>query len=140
MDTHIWPIQTADWGWTVCPIVKRIWTPTWVIFSTGWVLLMMGLFFLVFDVLKVKRIGFPLVVVGMNSIVFYLMASLMDGFIARNLETPLAPIDAVCGTEIIPVFFSESNVYAPINESVLVLFTMWLIAWWMYSRKIFVRV
>jgi len=140
MDTHIWPINTGDWGWSVCPIVKRIWTPTWTIFSAGWVFLIMAVFFLIFDILNVKRIGFPLVVVGMNSIAFYLMASLLDGFIARNLETHMATVDAVLNTNLIPVFFSEKNVYAPINESLLVLFTMWLIALWMYRRRIFIRI
>ncbi|MBD3675088.1 MAG: DUF5009 domain-containing protein [Planctomycetaceae bacterium] len=140
MDTHIWPMDTGDWGWTVCPIVKRIWTPTWAIFSAGWVFLMMAVFFLIFDILNVKRLGFPLVVVGMNSIAFYLMASLMHGFIARNLETHMTTIDKVFQTSLIPIFFSEKNVYAPINESILVLFTMWLIALWMYRHKFFIRV
>ena len=98
MDTHIWPINTGEWGWTATPIIKRIWTPTWAIFSTGWVFLMMGVFFLIFDVLKVKRLGFPLVVVGMNSIVFYLMASLIHGWTGRNLETHMATIDAAFNT------------------------------------------
>ena len=140
MDTHIWPINTGDWGWTISPTIKRMWTPTWVIFSTGWVLLMMGLFFLIFDVLKVKRLAFPLVVVGMNSIAFYLMASLIHGWIGRNLETHLATIDTAFSTSLIPIFFSEKNIYAPINESLLILFTMWLIVFWMYRRKLFIRV
>lgn len=33
-------------GATCCPVVKRIWTPSWVLFSGGYVIAMLALFFL----------------------------------------------------------------------------------------------
>jgi predicted acyltransferase len=146
LDTYIWPIDTGEWGWTVCPTVKRIWTPTWAIFSTGWVLLMMGVFVLLFDVWNMKWLAFPFVVVGMNSITFYMMAQLIKGWLRRMLEAFLATTDACFGQfstfdpQLVERFFGENNVYAPINLSLLVLGTMWLIALYLYKKKIFIRI
>src|SRR5207248_5442006 len=55
----------------VCPVVKRIWTPSWVLFSGGWCLLILAGFYAVTDVGGWRRWAFPLVVVGMNSIAAY---------------------------------------------------------------------
>ena len=52
----------------LCPIVKRIWTPSWAIFSGGWVTLMLAGFVAVVDGRGWKRWAFPLVVAGMNPI------------------------------------------------------------------------
>ena len=71
----------------VCPIVKRIWTPSWTLFSTGWACLILAAFYGVVDMLKFRRWTFPLVVVGMNSITMYCMAELIPGWIHRTLRT-----------------------------------------------------
>src|SRR5207248_1301302 len=75
--------------WTLCPIVKRIWTPSWAVFSTGWTLLMLAAFFWVIDIVGWRRWSLPLVVVGMNSIAMYCMSQLMKGWVARSLQTHL---------------------------------------------------
>lgn len=145
LDTHIWPIDTGEWGWSVCPIVKRIWTPSWAIFSTGWVLLLMGGFFLLFDVLRMRRLAFPLAVIGANSITFYMMSQLIKGWLRGVLKTHLTTADAFfemanLHPRLVERFFSETNIYAPISQSLLVLGAMWLIALIMYKKRIFIRV
>ena len=65
-------------------MVKRIWTPSWVLFSGGWCLLFLAAFYAVLDVMKVRFWAFPLRVIGMNSIAAYCMAGLWEGFIART--------------------------------------------------------
>lgn len=146
LDTYIWPVDTGDWGWSLCPTVKRIWTPTWAIFSAGWVFLIMGLFVLLFDLWNMTWLAFPFVVVGMNSITFYLMAQLIKGWLRRMLEAFLATTDAcfekfsAIDPQLVKRFFGEDNVFAPINQSLLVLGTMWIIAFIMYKKKIFIRI
>ncbi len=76
-------------GLGICPVVKRIWTPSWVLFSGGWCFLLLAAFFTVVDVLGLKSWCFPLTVIGMNSIAAYCLNELMRGFIADNLETHL---------------------------------------------------
>ena len=43
----------------ICPVVKRIWTPSWVLFSGGWCFLFLAAFYAVVDVLGVPRLGVP---------------------------------------------------------------------------------
>ena len=77
-------------GWLgICPVVKRIWTPSWVLFSGGWCFLLLAAFYAVIDVLGLRAWCFPLVVIGMNSIAAYCLSELFSGFIAENLETHL---------------------------------------------------
>jgi predicted acyltransferase len=114
-------------GMTVCPLVKRIWTPTWAIYSAGWTFAMLAFFFAVIDVLGWRRWAWPLVVVGMNSIAMYVMIQLIGGWVGNSWQThlPLASFD---------------HPYAPILKASLIAATLWLVCVWMYRRGIFLRI
>ncbi len=73
----------------ICPNVKRIWTPSWVLFSGGLCLLAIAAFYLVLDVLRFKFWAFPLVVIGANSIVAYCMAHVLDDFVVDSFHIHL---------------------------------------------------
>jgi predicted acyltransferase len=113
--------------WTLCPIIKRIWTPSWAVYSAGWVLLMLAGFYGLVDVLGWKRWTFPLVVVGMNSIAVYCMSMLMREWLGKTLTIHVGP-SFLAGT------------YAPIRETVSYLLFFWLVSLWMYRRKLFLRI
>ncbi|MBK8093262.1 MAG: DUF5009 domain-containing protein [Verrucomicrobiaceae bacterium] len=112
-------------GFGAIPIVKRIWTPSWAIFSGGWVLLMLAVFYALVEIADQRRLVFPLVVVGMNSITMYLMHHELGADIARNLHTHLPGI-FVAGWE-------------PIIEKCSVLFVLWLVCFWLYRQRAFLR-
>ncbi len=114
-------------GQTVCPLVKRIWTPSWAIFSTGWCFAILAVLFAVIDVAGWRRWAFPLVVVGMNSIAMYVMIQLMSGWIRASWKTHL------------PLSWFQGD-YAPILQASLVMATLWLICAWLYRRGIFLRI
>lgn len=114
-------------GYTVCPIVKKIWTPSWALYSAGWTFWMLAAFYWIIDIRGWRAWSFPLVVVGMNSIAIYLMAQLIHGWIVTNIKIHL-------GAQIF------SGAYGPIWERCSALFVMWLACWWMYRRKIFIRI
>ncbi len=114
-------------GSTICPIVKRIWTPSWALVSGGLVVGMLAGFYWVIDVLGYRHWAKFLVVVGMNSIAIYLMSQLMRPFLAETLRTHLGP-DLFRGT------------FGPVVSACLTLFIFWLICWWMHRRKIFLRI
>jgi predicted acyltransferase len=114
----------------ISPSVKRIWSPGWVIFSTGWTCLMLAAFFGIIDFKGHRRWAFPLIVVGMNSIAMYCMAHLFDAFIASSFKIHL-------GKDIFSLFGAA---YAPMLQQASVLLVLWLICWWMYRRKIFLRI
>lgn len=118
-------------GWLgICPVVKRIWTPSWVLFSGGWCFLMMAGFYAVLDVLRFKSWAFPLVVIGMNSIAAYCMAHLFDGFVSSSLRTHFGA----------NAFKSVGQPYEPLLHGAAILAALWLMLFWMYRRKIFLRI
>jgi predicted acyltransferase len=114
----------------VCPSVKRIWTPAWVIFSGGWTLVLLALFYAMIDWKGTKTWAFPLVVVGMNSIAMYGMDHLWDDSIKSSL-----PI--FFGKHIYDIFGAQ---FAPATEMLMMLFVLWLVCYWMYRRKLFLKI
>ena len=46
-------------GYTVCPIIKRIWTPSWVLWSGGIVILILAAFYSIMDIGGWKKWAFP---------------------------------------------------------------------------------
>ena len=114
----------------ICPVVKRIWTPSWTLFSGGWCLLLLGGFYLIMDVWHRRAWAFPLVVIGMNSIAAYLIAHLFVNFIEQALPRHLGA----------SWFTFAGKAYEPLWLGAGVLLVEWLILWWMYRRKVFLRV
>jgi heparan-alpha-glucosaminide N-acetyltransferase len=114
----------------VCPVVKRIWTPSWTLFSGGWCLIALGLAYAVLDAVNFKAWAYPLMVIGANSIAAYLMTWLFKGWIASNLKTHL-------GRDTFKGFGAE---YEPTVLGAGIVLVMWLMLFWMYRRKIFLRV
>ena len=114
----------------VCPNVKRIWTPTWVLFSGGWCFLLMAAFVVAVDMARFKAWAFPLIVIGMNPIAAYMMDHLFGRFIARALETHL-------GSDFFLVLGAP---YESLVRGTLVLLVLWWILFWMYRRKLFLKI
>jgi heparan-alpha-glucosaminide N-acetyltransferase len=114
----------------ICPVVKRIWTPAWTLFSGGICFLFLAAFSWVIDVKGYRRWAFPLVVVGMNSIAAYLIAHLCEDFITSSFRINLSdrPFN-VLGAGLYPLLLGAA-----------VLFTYWLMLWWMYRRKLFLKI
>jgi heparan-alpha-glucosaminide N-acetyltransferase len=114
----------------LCPIVKRIWTPSWAIDSAGWVTLILAGFVAIVEWRGWKRWTFPFVIVGLNPITLYCMWQLMGGFIRENVKRHVGQ----------NVFESFGPAYSPILERAAVLLVLWLVVLWMYRRRIFLRI
>lgn len=114
----------------ICPNVKRIWTPTWVIFSGGWCFLLLAFFYWIVDVQQKQNWFFWLIVIGSNSIAAYIIAHTVDHYISDALFTHLGKNYAE--------FLGIS--YKDLVHGSLVLFFEWLILYWMYRRKIFIKI
>lgn len=113
-------------GVFVCPIVKRIWTPSWTLFSGGWVLLMLAGFYWVVEVWGWRKLVFPLVVVGMNSLFIYMLNSLGSGWIRSALKVHLPDV-------------WMQGFWAPVVERCGVLVVLWLLCFWLYRQRAFLR-
>jgi predicted acyltransferase len=114
----------------ICPIVKRIWTPAWTLWSGGVCFFFLAAFSWIIDVKGHRRWSFPLVVVGMNSIAAYLIAHLWEDFLIDNLHINFghAPFQ----------IFGLG--YEPLLTGIAVMLLYWFVLYWMYRRKLFLRV
>lgn len=131
----LWGIGSLVGSWLLgatglCPVVKRIWTPAWVLYSGGWCFLLTAAFYTVTDIYRWQRWAFPLKVIGMNSITAYASEWLAVGFIADALNRHLGP----------HCFTLAGKAYRPLFEGGAVLLVIWLFLFWMYRRKLFLRI
>jgi predicted acyltransferase len=129
----------------LCPIVKRIWTPSWALFSGGYVVAMLAVFYLLFDILPFKKLAFPLVVVGMNSMVMYMLGQLAAGFTRERIVRPhlTGLYETILGTDAVrdgEFYLLSDQMFGRLIEPLGVLFVFWLIVYWLYRQKIFVRI
>ena len=112
------------------PIVKRIWTPAWTLFSGGWCFVLLAAFYWIVDVRQTQSTFFPLIVVGMNSIAAYVLAHTVVGFIDDSFRTNLS--------QQYDLLFGEP--YKTLISGFVILVMQWLVLFWMYRKKLFVRI
>lgn len=113
----------------ICPIVKRIWTPAWTLFSGGLVYLLLAFFVWAVEVRQWRRGTFWLVAVGANSMAAYLTHWTIHGWLVANAHTHL---DAL--TSILPAGIQFLLIG-------LVAFALaWYLMIWLYRKKIVVRI
>lgn len=117
------------WHGLGCPLVKRIWTPSWALYSTGWCVLILAALYGVIDLKGWRWWTFPIVVVGMNSIAIYCMDQLLTGWTAKMIQVHLGR----------NVFQMLGSMNEPLVRHLFVGIVFWLVCWWMYRRKIFLR-
>jgi heparan-alpha-glucosaminide N-acetyltransferase len=110
-----------------CPIVKRIWTPSWVLWSGGISLAFLYVFHLICDVGGFKAWAFPLTVIGANSIAAYVMSFATVPFLRSRIDSWFG------------FLWKNSEIYAPHILGLIVLCVIWLILYWMHRRKIYLR-
>ncbi len=114
----------------ICPVVKRIWTPSWVLFSGGWCALILAMAYAGLDLLGIRWPFYPLLVVGRNSIAAYVLSHLLDEFLRSSLATHFGR-DA---------FLVAGPDFQPLLLGGAVLLLLWLILFWMDRRKLYLRV
>jgi predicted acyltransferase len=114
----------------ICPIVKRIWTPAWTLFSGGVCFLFLAGFSWIIDVKKRRGWAYPLVVVGMNSIAAYLIAHLCEEFVSSSIRINI-------GLKPFEIF---GPAFEPLLFGAVMLAIYWLMLLWMFRRKIFLRI
>lgn len=113
------------WGMSF-PIIKNIWTSTFVLVAGGWSLLLLALFYLVIDVWAFRKWAFFFIVIGMNPITIY-------------FGQQVIPFEAISG------FFTNglaelSGAYKIFIIALSVVMVKWLFLLFLYRRKIFLKV
>ena len=150
-DTTLWPTQWLpiglqqqlhEYSWSVCPAVKRIWSPTWAVFAAGWTFWFLGFFYWFVDVKGCRRIVTPLAIVGLNSIAMYCMSQLFKGWIGGAMSVVARTVDQIGGWSDGLSWWlnADSFAYAPVLDYSLRLFAMWCVCLWMYRRSLYIRI
>jgi len=114
----------------ICPVVKRIWTPAWTLFSGGACFLLLAAFSWIIDRKGYRKWAFFLVVVGMNSIAAYMIAHLFEDFVTDSFRINL-------GERVFRIFGAA---FEPLLLGAVVLLTYWIVLLWMYRRKLFLKI
>ena len=117
----------AGYQWGVYfPVVKIVWTSSYVLVSGGWSLLLLALFYWLMDVQEYGKLGYFFIVIGTNAITIYFLQGVVDfegiaGFFASGLAGLM-------------------GVYGVLLMAVSVLAVKWLFLWVMYRHKVLLKV
>ena len=114
----------------LCPIIKRIWTPSFTLWTGGWCFLFLAFFYWVLDLRQKRGWAFPLLVLGTNSIAAYVMNWVFVGPAEEALVRHFGrgPF-SVLGPD-----------FEPLLVGAAALLVTWLVLLWMQKRKIFIRI
>lgn len=123
----------AGWLWHLqFPVVKKIWTSSFVLVAGGYSLLLLSLFYWIIDVRGWRGWCKPFVWVGMNAITLYLASNIIGGF--RKLGQRLVGGD-------VKTFFDGSIAAGSgdlLGAFVGIGLLLWL-AWFLHRKQIFLR-
>lgn len=121
-------VLAAGYLWSIqFPIIKKIWTSSYVLIAAGYSSLLLAIFFQIIDVWNWKKWAQPFVWIGMNPIAIYLAWEFVPFVdIANRL---------VGG----PMKFGLGD-YGEVLVSAGALLLVFLFSWFLYRRKIFLRV
>lgn len=108
------------------PIIKHLWTSSFVLFSGGLSFLLLGVFYLVIDVWGFRKWAFGFVVIGMNAITVYMATRLFDFRLIGNIF--VGGLDKWFGP--------WSNLFQWITALIII----WLILYWMYRKRTFIKI
>ncbi len=118
----------GGWIWDAqFPVIKKIWTSSFVLVAVGYSSMLLGLFYLVVDVWKYQRWTRPFVWIGMNPITIYMIHNLVDLNAIAN---------RFVGGEL------KARYLDPYGDLAVALVSMTItlaICRFMYQRKIFLR-
>ena len=109
------------------PLNKKLWSSTFVLVVAAYSLALFALFYWIIDVKGWKKWSFPLAVIGMNSITIYMAPRIIDFKYATNFF-----IGGLCSF--------MGPVWAKIVWYIGFLALEWLFLYFLYKKKIFLRV
>ena len=113
------------WG-QVFPIIRLLWTSSMVLFAAGLSLLLLALFYWLIDVRGYKKWAFGFVVIGMNAITVFTASRI---FPAHRI-----------GRVFVGGLSKWGGEWNGLMNAVAGLTVIWLVLWWMYRKKIFIKI
>jgi len=114
----------------VTPIIKRISTSTFVFASGGWSVLALALCYWLIDIKKYQKGVLFFAIVGMNPLFIYLFAHVGGADLIRKIVLPFSNA----------IFGWTGELTAMLFLSAVVLFFLWYLCYWLYNKKILIKI
>jgi predicted acyltransferase len=115
------------------PIIKHLFTSSMVLWAAGWCCLLLALFYLLIDILKLRKWAFFFIVIGANPIFAYMIVRFVPfDQIAKRLVGGLVRHVASWGD----VGQSVSHALLAVTAYGL----LWVLLWYMYRNRTLIRV
>jgi predicted acyltransferase len=114
----------------VTPIIKRISTSSFVIYSGGWTVLTLAFSYWLIDIKNLQKWTKFMIIVGMNPLFIYVFAHVGGADLVQSVVSPFTN----------GLFSWMGNLTADIITGFVVWFCLWYITYWMYKRKIFIKI
>lgn len=108
------------------PVIKLMWTSSYVLISGGVSFIALALFYAIIDVLGYKKWAFGFTVIGMNSIAVYVATEIFDFRLVGNIFVG----------NLLPLI----GRWADLVQATAAFAVVWLILYWMYRKKEFIRI
>ena len=118
------------WGWSF-PIVKKIWTSSFVLTTSGWAFIVFALLVWFIEVREIRKGTKPWIIFGSNAIAIYVLADVFETIFLRT-----GFHDAVLSG------FQDFGLQVKNASLLWALFSVtvcYLAAWILYRRKIFIK-
>jgi predicted acyltransferase len=104
-----------------------LWSSSFIMLTGGMAFLTFALFYWVIDILKYQKWTFFFIVIGMNSLTIYMVYRFIDfGYTSRLLFEGL--------------YSGTHEKWHPVFESVGALVIVWLFLYFLYRRKVFIKI
>ena len=114
----------------ITPIIKRICTSSFVIVSGGWSILALTLSYWLIDINKWQKGTWVFIVVGANPLFIYLFSHIGGADLIRNVVQPFT--NSLLGW--------TGNLPMELITSSITLFLLWYLCFWLYQRRIFIKI
>lgn len=121
------------WLWNFqFPVVKKIWTSSFVLVAGGYSAILLGIFYWVVDIVQLRAWCQPFVWIGMNSITIYLTKNILGG-------TFNALAQRFVGGDVKTYFDNRITGLGQMVISIVGLLLAFWFVHFLYKRKIFLR-
>ncbi len=109
------------------PIIKRLWTSTYVLVAGGYSLILLAVFYQIIDIWRIQKWSKPFIWIGANPLTIYMATNIID-------------FDELAGRFVGGPIKEALGLYGPlINTFVSVGLCLWLVRF-LYKKQIFLRV
>lgn len=128
------------WG-LFFPINKPLWTSSYVLYTGGISMLILALCYLMADLLKFRKWGTPFIVMGVNALFVYMMAGVWTKIMLRirvpSGEQTISLYNWIYTKICVPL---AGNLNGSLMFAILQVLLLWLLAYLLYRRKIYIKV